>query len=249
VAQKYAVVNALKRALRNNGFRYADVARHLGLSESSVKRLFADANFSLERLDLLCQMMNMEMSDLILGLRDENRIKSLAIEQEKELVADVPLLLIANSVLNKWSFDEILEHYDFKSTELIQYLARLDRLKLIELLPGNRIKVLVDRDFHWLKDGPINAFFETCVRQEFFNSRFNEPGEQRQFMIGMLSRTSNAILQRKLDKLKDEFHALHYEDEALPRSQKFGTTVVIGMRLWEPEAFEALRKKKDDRTF
>ena len=107
----------------------------------------------------------------------------------------------------------------------------------------------VDRNFSWLSNGPINEFFEKQVRQEFFTSKFNRPGEKRMFMIGMLSRESNAIIQRKLKKLSDEFHLLHREDEKLPLSDKFGTTVVVGMRLWEPEVFEAKRREPDRRKF
>ena len=68
-------------------------------------------------------------------------------------------------------------------------------------------------------------------------------------MVGMLSRQSNAIVQRKLDKLAEEFHTLHYEDEKLPRAEKFGTTVVVGMRVWEPKVFERLRRMPDQRKF
>lgn len=107
----------------------------------------------------------------------------------------------------------------------------------------------MDRDFSWLPHGPINQFFEEQVRSEFFNSRFNQPGEKRLFMVGMLSRASNAIMQRKLEKLSEEFHTLHREDEKLPLPEKFGTTVVIGMRLWEPDVFSAARREPDKRQF
>lgn len=249
MAQKHAIVKALKTALKHHGSTYADVARYLDISEASVKRLFSEETFSLERLDQICQMMEIEISDLLIQFKDETKIRALSIEQEKQLVADIPLLLVANSVLNRWSFEDIATHYVFSQTELIQHLAKLDRLKLIHLLPSNRIKVLVDRNFSWLPNGPINTFFEARVREEFFKSRFNQPGEKRLSMIGMLSRESNAIVQRKLDKLSEEFHTLHYQDEKLPREEKFGTTVVVGMRVWEPEVFEHYRRTPDKRKF
>jgi len=182
-------------------------------------------------------------------MRDIEQIKSLTEQQEKELVSDSSLLLVANSVLNRWSFNDITHAYDFEETELIRLLAKLDQLKLILLLPGNRIKLLVDRHFSWIKHGPINRYFEDQVRQDFFNSRFNAAGEKRLFLVGMLSRESNAIFQRKLNNLSDEFHSLHYEDEKLPIMDRFGTSVVIGMRLWEPSIFESRRRQKDTRKF
>ncbi len=249
MAQTTTMLRALKRLLKRHGYRYSDVANTLKISESRVKYLFSQEDFSLRRIDAICQMMGIEMSDVFAEMRESEQIKSLTMEQERELVSDTSLLLVANSVLNLWSFEDIVGTYNFEEAELIQHLAKLDRLKLIHLLPKNRIKLLVGRNFSWIKNGPINQFFEEQVRKEFFDSRFNGPGEKRMFLVGMLSRESNAIFQRKLNNLSDEFHSLHYEDEKLPVSERFGTSVVVGMRLWEPAEFEARRKNKDVREF
>jgi hypothetical protein len=41
-----SIVTELKRALRENGLTYADVAEKLSLSTASVKRLFSSGDFS-----------------------------------------------------------------------------------------------------------------------------------------------------------------------------------------------------------
>ena len=179
VAQTSAIVNALKRSLKQHGKKYSDVAEALDISEASVKRLFSEEGFSLKRLDQICAMLGIEISDLLVSLRDEKKIQALTLDQEKELASNIPLLLVANCVLNRWSFNDIILHYQFDEPALISHLAKLDQLKLIELLPNNRIKVLVDRSFSWLPNGPINEFFEKCVREEFFNSRFSNAGEKK----------------------------------------------------------------------
>ncbi|MFT6123600.1 MAG: DNA-binding Xre family transcriptional regulator [Oleiphilaceae bacterium] len=249
MAQTTAIIKVLKRTLKAHEKRYSDVAEALNLSEASVKRLFSEEHFSLKRLDQICNFLGIEITDLLSSMKDEKQLQSLTAEQEKQLVADTPLLLVANSVLNHCSFDDIMDIYAFPETELIQYLAKLDRLRIIQLLPNNRIKVLVDRSFSWLKNGPIINFFEEQVKKDFFNSRFNRPGEKRLFLVGMLSRASNEAFQRKLERLSEEFHDLHYEDEKLPTSERFGTSAVVAMRQWEPEIFESKRKQKDNRIF
>lgn len=249
MAQTTAIIKTLKKELKIHGKRYSDVAKALDLSEASVKRLFSEEQFSLKRLDQICNFLGVEISDIVSSMRDDSRIQSLTEDQEKELAGDLPLLLVANSVLNHYSFEEILEIYDFSETKLIQYLAKLDRLRVIQLLPLNRIKVLVDRDFSWRKNGPIQKFFEQQVEKEFFDSRFNAPGEKRMFLVGMLSRASNEAFQRKLERLSDEFHDMHYQDEKLPISERFGTSAVIAMRHWEPKVFESMRKAEDKRGF
>jgi len=50
MGQRTQIVAELKRALRARGLTYAQVAKHLQLSEASVKRLFAAGDLSLERL-------------------------------------------------------------------------------------------------------------------------------------------------------------------------------------------------------
>jgi hypothetical protein len=51
------VVNGLKRALKVNVKTYADVGRHLSVSESFVKRWFAEGRLSLDldRIDDICE--------------------------------------------------------------------------------------------------------------------------------------------------------------------------------------------------
>ena len=48
------MLETLKRCLRARGVTYRSLGRSLGLSESSVKRLFADESFTLARLERVC---------------------------------------------------------------------------------------------------------------------------------------------------------------------------------------------------
>jgi len=63
-------------------------APQLELSESSVKRLFASGNFSLKRLQTICDLIGMEFFDLVEIAENRRRnIEQLSEEQEKTLVA------------------------------------------------------------------------------------------------------------------------------------------------------------------
>ena len=86
--------------------------------------------------------------------------------------------------------------------KLIQKLAKLDKLKIIDLLPGNRFKLLITKNFAWLPDGPIQRFFLQRVQEEFFSSRFNQSTEKLIVVNGLLSLGSNAELQKKMQKTK-----------------------------------------------
>ena len=90
MAHSKALVQILKRTLRSARITYADIAFHLEMSEANVKRLFATQSFTLQRLEAICELMNMDLGDLFNMLESERqRIRHLSRQQEQELVADV----------------------------------------------------------------------------------------------------------------------------------------------------------------
>ena len=139
--QSTNLIDTLKQTLKAHGITYKDIAQTLELSEASIKNMFMNCNISLKRLDAICQMMGMGFTDLV-RMMDENqeRISHLTLEQEEELIADQKLLLVAVCIRSRLSFEEIIETYEISKPECIRYLARLDKLKLIELLPKSRNK-------------------------------------------------------------------------------------------------------------
>lgn len=243
MAQTIALINTLKKALKLHGKTYADLSRQLRLSEASVKRMFSENSFSLERLDLACQMMSMEISDLVQMMNEGARqLTELTEEQEKEIANDLTLLLVTVCVLNRWTMSDILEYYNIPETECIRHLARLDKLKIIELLPKNRIKLLVSSNFNWRENGPIQKFFQSKVEAEFFDSRFDKATERLIVVNGMLANNSNAVFQRKMQRLVQEFNELNDDDAGLPLGERYGNTVVLAIRQWQYGMFSHLRK-------
>lgn len=248
MTQRAAMVDALKDVLRARGITYAKVAKGLGLSEASVKRIFAAHSFTLERLDQVCGFLGIEISDLAKMVAQEgDRPERLSWNQEKGLVSDPKLLLVAVHALNHWSFDNIVETYTLPKPECIRLLARLDKLGIIDLLPNNKIRVRVARNFAWLPDGPIQEYFRKQVQNDYFLSRFDGTGELMVFTSGMLSRTGNAAIQNRMKRLSAEFSETHDHDLALPLSERFGTSLLLALRPWIPESFKKFRRKPDAR--
>jgi len=245
MAQTAALIETLKQALKSHRLTYAEVARRLDMSEANVKRMFASKRFSLDRLEEICQLMKMELSDLfVLYEESRQRITQLSKEQEQELVKETKLLLVAVSVRNHLSFEEITSNYQIKESECIQALAKLDRLKIIDLLPGNRIKLRIDEDFRWLPNGPIERFFEQQVQSHFLKSGFQGEQKQRLFLFGLLSDASAEVLNNKLRALAKEFGELHRQDAKLPIDKRANFGLMLAIRPWELEAFKPLRNSK-----
>ncbi len=243
--QTKALIKTLKQVLKESAYTYADVAKQLGMSEANVKRLFATQRFTLQRLEQICELVQMELSDLFeLYNESRQRISSLSLEQEKQLVSDAKLLLVAVSVRNHLSFEDIITHYQISETECIHYLAQLDRLKIIDLLPGNRIKLLIDENFNWLPHGPIEIFFQQQIQSQFLKANFNKEQDCRLFQFALLGDTSTQIMLNKIRGLAQEFTELHRQDLKLPLNKRYNQGLLIAMRPWDLDVFKPLMGNK-----
>ncbi|MGJ8663138.1 MAG: helix-turn-helix domain-containing protein, partial [Marinicella sp.] len=177
MAQTEIILQAIKGLLKQHKINYAQVAQHLELSESSVKRSFSQGQISLKRLIKICEMMDLELVDLFQVIQNQTtELIQLTEKQEKLIVSDVKSLLVTVCVCNHWSFIQIHETYDIEQAELINILLQLEQTELIELKPNNQIKLKISPHFHWIDNGPIQQFFEQHIQGDFWQSQFTAPG-------------------------------------------------------------------------
>ncbi len=240
--QAVAIADSLKCALRARGITYAELARRIRMSEASVKRMFAKRTFTLARLDTICDAAGIDFAELTRGFNPEERlIARLTTQQEAEIVAEPKLFLAAICVLNLLEFDDMLALYQFESAELVGLLARLDRIGFIELLPNNRIKLLVARTFAWIPNGPImNAFKRNAA--DFFDSDFGKPGELMLLLNGRLSPASQVALVERLKRVAREFSDQHIDDASLPAAARPAVSLLIACRSWRISAMRELER-------
>ncbi|KPJ93171.1 MAG: hypothetical protein AMJ53_07920 [Gammaproteobacteria bacterium SG8_11] len=244
MAQSAALIYSLKRALKSHGFTYAEVAMELGMSEANIKRMFSEQRFYLGIFDRICQLMGLEISDLAKMVeREQQSLEQLTETQEQELVTDTKLLLITFLVVNGVTFHEITNHYQFNEPEAIGYLTQLDRLGLIELLPSNRVKLLISPNFAWRRNGPIQQFFTQALRNDFLNAAFDQSGETLHFLSGIISPASREALAIKLKQVANDFMTHNHSDAKLPFDERFVTSMILGIRAWKPKAFRSFRNE------
>ena len=249
MSQTQQLIQALKQQLKRKGLTYTDVARHLGLSEVSVKRQFSKQSFRLQTVEALCDLVGMEFGEVVAAAEAlQPRLHQLTEAQELELVADPVRVLVAVCVLNHWEIEQVVATYRISDAECIRHLLKLDQLGMIRLLPENRVKLRIARDFGWRPGGPIHQFFRDRAQTDFLNSDFRQPGEWLRFQHAMLSATANARFQQRLQRLIQEFADAH-QDELETASDRFGTSLLVAMRVWEPSAFSQLRRVPDVRSF
>ena len=243
MTQVQQITSVVKGLLKQQHITYAMLATALDMSEANVKRMFAKQALSLQRLEQICDVLKLSMSDLFLHLeRQKEQTTTLTKEQEQQLVKDVELLLVAVCVRDAWTLKEIISHYQIEEPRCIQLLARLDKLKMIELLPGNQYRLLVAQDFKWLPDGPLERYITHYVLKDFLAARFKEEESFRFYMPGTYSVTSVDTLRRRLEDLTREAASLNQQDAKLPVSQRKRIGLLVAMRPWELEQFQKLRR-------
>lgn len=246
MAQAKSLVNALKNILKARGITYAQLSKSLCLSEASVKRIFAEQSFTLERLDQVCTLLGMQISDLASMIANEEPVPTrLSVDQEKRLVADPALLLVAVHALHQWTMEDMVRVFSLSSATCIGLLAQLDKLGILDLMPNNRIRLRVSPHFSWLPGGPIQQYFHEQLRNDFFNSRFDGPGEKMIVVSGTLSDESNTAIQRAMNRLSAEFLAIQQQDWHQPLAQRNGSALILALRPWMPRPFMALRRDPD----
>ena len=237
------IIDVLRAELRAAGITYRTLAERIGMSESSVKRLFGQKDMALSRLAQICQAAGIALDDVLRRATDARpQADTLTLPQEKSLVSKPRLLLVAICCLGHWNIEQVLETYALTEAECIGFLAELDRLGVIELKPLNRYSLRVSNAFRWLPDGPVQHFFREHAVEDYFSGRFDGAGEALMCLPAQLSLASAQELNQKIGQLAADLARLHRHDRRLAKGERDGYTLLLGFRSWEFAAFTALRR-------
>ncbi|NRR30846.1 helix-turn-helix transcriptional regulator [Oxalobacteraceae bacterium] len=237
------LLQVLRTQLRAAGVTYKVLAERINMSESSVKRMFGQHDMTLSRLADICKVSGIALEDVLRAAADATpHADTLTLPQEKSLIGNPLLLLMAICCLGHWTLEQVLETYQMTEPEAILLLAELDRLGLIELKPLNRYSLRVSNAFRWLPGGPVQQFFRSHVVSDYFGGNFDGAGETLLCLPARLSQPSAQELVLKIQQLAAELARLHQNDRRLAPGVRDGFTLLVGFRSWEFAAFTALRR-------
>src|SRR5690606_31544952 len=193
----------------------------------------------------ICRVLEIDLFELArLARSDAAAVTELTVAQEQALAADPRLLLVFHLVLGGWRLDEIVGQYSLARAECVKLLLALDALRLIDLGPGNEVRLRTARQVNWRRDGPIRRAYQEKVLDEFFAAAFDRPGETLRFEAKELSAASREVVRRKLERLVREFNELAEVDAALKPSERDSVGLVIGMRPYVLSLFTRMKRNK-----
>lgn len=237
------LIDAIKDELKSAHMTYADLAHRLGIAESSVKRMLAKRDMPLSRVDAICNALKIDFADLARHVADaQPLLAELSLSQEKSVVADKKLLLMAICVLSQWTIEQITSHYRLTEAEAIKYLVQLDRIGIIELRPLNRYRLKLAKTFRWRPHGPVMNYFRENALLDYFSGGFEKEAESLLMVHGSISKSMAPSFVERLQRVAQDFAQQHQTDQKLSNQHREGYTLLLAMRSWDFAAFERFKR-------
>ena len=237
------LVAALKKELKAARMTYADLARALGMAESSVKRMLARGDMPLSRVDAICRALQLDFAELARRVADaQPALTELTAEQEQAVVQDEALLLVTFCVLSQWTAEQIGAEYRLSEAELARCLAQLERFGLIGLTPPGRYRLRLARGFRWRRHGPVMAWLREHAAPDFLAGGFDGHAEGLLLLHGRIGRALAPAFIERLQRVAQEFQQQHQADQKLKPADRKGYTLLLAMRDWDFAAFQRLHR-------
>ena len=238
-----ALVAQIKAELKASNITYAALAKELGMAESSIKRMFAKGEMPLSRVDEVLRVLKIDFAEIARKVADATPLRrELTLEQERAVVADRRLLLLAICCLSQWTCAQIVSTYRVSEAQVVQGLVMLDRLGIIQLRPMNRYRLMLDKTFRWRAHGPVMLYFRENVVEEYFSGGFDSDGEMLMLVHGRIGASLAKLFNERLQRVAQDFALQHLADQKLPLDQKRPYTLVLGMRSWIFAAFRDMMR-------
>jgi hypothetical protein len=238
-----SLVDQIKLELKTSGMTYAALSRELDMAESSIKRMFSKGEMPLSRVDEICRVLKIDFAELARKVADAQPLRrEMTLEQERAVVADRKLLLIAICCSSQWTFEQMVSTYRVTEAEAVKHLVELDRLGIIELRPMNRYRLLLAKTFRWRPHGPVMQYVREHVVNDYYQGGFDGDGEMIMLVHGQIGLSLATLFNERLQRVAQDFAQQHLADQKLPADQKRPYTLMIGMRSWLFAEFRDLRR-------
>lgn len=234
------VFDSLRAHLKAHHVTFKDVGQALGVSEQTVKRMFVSQDCSLERLECMCEMVQLDLRDLMRSSpRPRKLVQHLTEQQETQIASDKRLLMVAVCALSLWSLKDMQVHLRLSALECEDLLRQLDKMGFLDLLPGSRYKLRLARDFSWIVDGPIMRMVRSMAGH-YFDHVFDGEGEVLRIINVRLSVDSAHRLKARLEQVAQEYADQVPIDAKLPLKERPPLSLCIAARRWVPEQLRDL---------
>jgi transcriptional regulator with XRE-family HTH domain len=229
------LIDALKVLFRHLGFRQADLATQLGISRATLKRRMTGKGLTVVALSQLCAIAGVTLGELyeLAHATTDTHLRRLTLAQESAPHADVRLGFVFSRLQLGWTAEEIQRECKIAQAPLVAYLIRLEKLGLIDLLPGNRVRLRTARDIEWRRHGPMWHSVDRYLKDIFDMTDSDDPDLSRRVAVVKLSPASVAQIDEMFHAVQTQVRRLADSDRSVLADDKSWYAMLLGARPFE----------------
>lgn len=217
------IFETLKTVLRARKITYAELARRLGTSEPTIKRVFAARDDKLSRIVEICNALDLSLDDVVAQAKRTTVTPiSLGDRIEAQLADDPSLFHFFILLHDGMPVQEIARQFDLGADGTFQLGQKLERLGLAEVQTNGRIRLLLEHPIQFRRDGPLHRAL-IKLNLDFVRGVFLGPDtELAGFMTKSrrISKNTARHMMTELRKLNHELSEMARQDQlTLPTSE------------------------------
>ncbi|GAD51175.1 hypothetical protein NT2_25_00110 [Caenibius tardaugens NBRC 16725] len=239
--KSYDLAAALRNIFRSKGLKNADVAELLGVSEVTVKRWLYGRGLTLNRLMELCHLADVTLGEIAEKGEGEScdLNRALTLNQERELSRNTLLSFLFFMIMNGWPPRDLHNDFDIPMEVIEGQLVKLERLALIDRLPGERVRSRIDRRVAWTRE-PMRRHFEQHMKWQFMDMDFGSVDSIYTYETIKLSAEGLAKIEKLLHKFRMDVQDLSDFDRKNSLLPKNWHGVLLAVRPLDMDKFKRL---------
>jgi transcriptional regulator with XRE-family HTH domain len=219
------MLTELRRALRQAGWTARAIAADQHIGEATAKRWLAGKGLTLDRLERLAALAGLSLAELTRAAEQpaSGLAQELTLAQERALSGDLFLPFLFMTLLGGNQPHDVAADFGLPEQVLDAALTRLERLALIDRLPGGRVRPLIDRAIVWRKT-PMRTLFEAHMKRQFMAMDFAANDAVYASEVIKLSARGAAEVTEEIERHRRKVQALaeHDHDTALLPRKWYG---------------------------
>lgn len=222
------ICNQIKDKLKEKGITQDDFAKMMGVSSPTIKRWLKAEGLLFKDLTLMLEKLNVRLSEMAI-LSEASMINNFTYtkNQEEIFINTEGLLAFFDQLLKDKLPSQIAKNFQLTDKSLNFYLSKLDKMKLIEWLPNNKSKLLVNGEPSWILGGPLSQKFRKQIIENHIEHYINNR-DQLKIAIYALSPESYKKINDKYQEILESLRILEIKDSQSIKSTKL-TTIILGM--------------------
>lgn len=151
------IAAALQRVIKGRKITYEELGKRLGISSRTVKRIIKGDDYSISKLAEVCDCIGIRFFDLMQLAHEEKEESFQLTKEQEEFFASSPQhYKFLTELIRKKKLQEIRDQNNITRKDTDRYLRDLEKMGILERLPGEDYKLKVRGGHNFISNGPLD---------------------------------------------------------------------------------------------